>query len=439
MSDATALRVEHLLNCARGRFGEAVEATIRRLAIHRRQDLGRSTYLELSAAYIQTVVGCSYDTARRAFTRVREVVGWFELSAATVRDMGVDLRAIRWGERHGRHLVVDGDVLAGVYAAALDAGLIEDRAPDDLCQWEPVEPVKRGRTWMARCPFHTDLGPSMQLNLDTGVAYCHACRTSHRYDPQGGRVSAPRTPADRGRQLPIGGIVTSRNQEGVSGSGPPPPEARLGEWRGAWLTSGGLQRRHLLDCPFEQVVQDDQRAATQEPPVQDTGHTTWDLLLHLDRLRVGEWSETDRGWKPTALTTGCVELVAVDVDDLDAVWPDSPGPALAGEQIGRWLEADGRFTGRGWLIDTSLHGVQVVAELETRRGPGWRHTAEALSLHQDLEVVVLEALAAQGIVGGHVDPCARGSSRMVRRPGRRWCPKIGCGWVVRLRWVRPES
>lgn len=37
------------------------------------------------------------------------------------------------------------------------------------------EPVKRGRSWQIRCPFHDDRTPSLSIDPDEGLWFCHAC------------------------------------------------------------------------------------------------------------------------------------------------------------------------------------------------------------------------------------------------------------------------
>lgn len=38
-----------------------------------------------------------------------------------------------------------------------------------------LEPRKAGREWTVSCPFHEDRTPSMGINTEKGVFYCHSC------------------------------------------------------------------------------------------------------------------------------------------------------------------------------------------------------------------------------------------------------------------------
>ena len=38
-----------------------------------------------------------------------------------------------------------------------------------------VDATKLGNEWKALCPFHEDKIPSLSINEEKGVYYCHAC------------------------------------------------------------------------------------------------------------------------------------------------------------------------------------------------------------------------------------------------------------------------
>jgi DNA primase len=45
----------------------------------------------------------------------------------------------------------------------------------DVARRLGLQPAKRGREYMARCPFHEDRTPSFSIAADKGVWHCFGC------------------------------------------------------------------------------------------------------------------------------------------------------------------------------------------------------------------------------------------------------------------------
>ena len=54
---------------------------------------------------------------------------------------------------------------------------IKARLPIEDLVGQYCQIQKRGRNFMALCPFHNDSKPSLTVSPDKGIAYCFACQT----------------------------------------------------------------------------------------------------------------------------------------------------------------------------------------------------------------------------------------------------------------------
>lgn len=431
-----AARVRTLIERASPQRRAVIEAGVLRLAIHRRQRVGRFHYVELCASYLQTMVECCYETARRAWHDLRAAVGWWSVPSGTAEGMGAKLRELHPGQRHGQHLMIDQDATAVFRQLADDLGILA-HTDDDLLQWEPVTVMHKGRRMMCRCPFHDDRRPSMILN-PSGRAKCFACGTVHRFDPSGPAVSSPlpRTRSGKARPRPSNAMSSTRQN--------------LVRPAGTWVL-GTLGPRGLRTQPWTGDLLDalraaDAKAARAKPPtlagcVDDHRRLAPDLLVHLDDVRVAGWVQRRGRWRPSRLDPVAVRFLAVDVDAIPFP-PMIPEPeartwlAAAAAEIETWAAASPWFSGRVALTRTGVHGVQVVLELQEHQAPSWRRSSEAAAAHDAMDARTLAALERHGFGGGHADPTARGLGRLIRRPGPR-ITKHGAAYVSRLAYITP--
>jgi hypothetical protein len=413
---------------------EVLIAGLRRFAVHPRQqvDGGKLTYLELCPAYLRACVECCYETARRAWRDLRGALGWWSVSAGTAEAMGAELRPLRSGQRHGQHLLVDPGLTPALRELAQEMGVLHT-TPDAELSWETVRPLRRGAGWVARCPFHEDDRPSMLLDHRRRRGTCLACGTVHRFD--GERVSAP---IDRGVRPPLESLASPSSTTGCP-EGPSPWVVGLLGVRG--LVTGLSSEEDLLGVLVEAESRARTSVASPMAGLRDRPRESFpDLVAHLDPVVPTGWESSRGRWRPAGHRATAERWILVDVDEIEVpnvldAW-DGEELRAAGQEIEAWARSVPGLSGRVGLVQTSLHGVQVVLELDADRPPGWRRGC-GISLVDQAGSRVLEALDRHGYLGGYADPSARLGGRLLRRPGPR-IDKRGQPWVARLRYHTEE-
>lgn len=138
--------------------------------------------------------------------------------------------------------------------------------------------------------------------------------------------------------------------------------------------------------------------------------------------------------QPTGFVPVYTEWVGVDIDDIETM-PEWKHLAEAAQEVQAILVNHPVLSGTMAMVRTSGTGVQVVVKLRQGR---WDPRAFYADPHvqrmlASLDRVVLDALHAHGVVGGHADPSIHSAGRYVRRPGPR-VDKQGMACVARLVW-----
>lgn len=417
-----------------------ITATLGRLVVHRHHDLGGGLiYLELCPAYIQTMdaVTCTYETTRRWWSKIKRLIGWQEITASHAEDLGVDLRELRPGTRHGRHMLIREETRDGLRALCDQLGCLPEIPRD----WYSVSPRKRGSTWMCCCPHHDDSNPSMQLDPARRRATCHGCGARCLYDPKTREVTGPRKPSGHAI-IPKMCTTEIRDVSTVATPGV--------------VVTGRLHSRGLVrterDGSLFDVMRSTRCRRVDVGTVCLSDHPrdlVPDRLAFIDEQRIVRrtWASVTRrdgspGWRVTNVESEATRVghLLVDVDDLDSLGLE---PAFRLESVGARI--DQRLSTLGFrgcaLTVTSEHGVQVVVRLCEPKAPNWRASPDAARCHEQIESVVMDELDRAGFTGGHVDQNARGANRTCRLPGVRVRRKGGhtTTWYAELAYITPKE
>jgi hypothetical protein len=427
----TTSRLRRLLESAPPRRRLAIEAGIKRLAIHPRQRLGEWQYIELCASYIHTMVDTAYETARVGWRELRSVLGWWSVPREHVTALGGVLRPLIGSQRHGQHLLLGDELAEEIRKAAEDLGLYKP-TPDDHLDWKPVSPLQKGSHLVCRCPFHEDRRPSMLLDRRRRRATCLACGTSHRLDPSSWRVSSPRNRADRPTPPPLSLPASTK---GYQHTGTPT------SWVICTLGIRGKRTATTEGDLLDALAESEAKAGTPQPMLGLLAFpkkTAPDRLVYLDQMVPTGWTNTGGRWKPTGHRAISTRFIVVDVDEIDLpnVLDARDGEMLAGAggRLESWARDTPGLSGVVAVVQTSLHGVQVTFELSESHDPRWKRGPESEALHDLTDEAVLHHLDLAGYIGGHADRSARGIGRLIRRPGHR-IDKGNQPWVAHLRYL----
>ena len=413
-------------------------AALQRLSVHRRQSTGIGVvYMELCPAYLQTMVGCCYETARQVWQALRAVVRWDELSLDQARRLGVRTRRLEPGRRYGRHMLVECRAVDAITDLLADEGLSPaGRVPDEQLEWRSVQPLGNGGK--CRCPHHDDRHASMALDHDTGTATCFVCRESYRFDPVGLRVAA--RPAAKPRPG-VGGYPLYYSAPGAPRHR---PRGAFDGWWSATLDRRGTRPRVVPGVDLLGLVRRRSHSNRRIPsglaslvkscPMGDRRDLVADQLAYVDHMTVdgkrrGRWHRV----------AGEERYILVDVDDIDPNIDDvRTGVELrrVGEQLERWAQGRSWLSGRVALTQTSLRGVQALLELSEGRAPGWR-VGDGAPRCEEAESEVLRLLDEAGYIEGVADPTARDGGRLCRLPGAR-VDKDGRLYLSRARYITED-
>ena len=416
---------------------EVVGAALGRLSVHPKQHAGQLLYTEMCPNYLLTMEGVTgeRDTAYRAWRLLRSAVGWWTATKTKVAEMGVTVRRLGSGERHGQHLLLTEAQVEGIRHVAETLGLIA-QTDDQHLSWEPISPRMRGNTLVACCPFHPDTHPSMLLDPRRQRATCLSCATTHRFDPGGSRVSSP-----TGQVAASASPLPSPALRSIEYTEPPGAE-------GWWLVGSlakGVRTQGVPGDLLSVLAWADANGDRVMRPMAGCRPDPWsnhpDQLVALDDMRGnGRWKQVRAKWVPQSHEPVAIRFLCVDFDACDyAPFGDETQPRQAAAAIQGWVNKHPAFTGRMSMLRTSLLGVQVVVELAAARAPAWKAGVESHQLHDALDGAVRAALWANGWGGGHPDPTARLTGRWIRRPGFRVSRKTRQPWVARLTYINQEQ
>lgn len=458
-----AQQLTTLLSNSKGQMLRAVQAVIWRIGAHPKQVLEAGLYTELSVGYIAKAAGVGWETARRAWHRVRGLLDWVVLTAREASEKGVSLRKRPKGGLWGQHLQVRAEVVAAAIRACVNAKISTPHlALPDGEEWMAIQPQSRGRHLVACCPWHDDQNPSLIMypNEDeqSGSAICMACtRDGHKLtaywrshqgaykirlsrrlrDKESGlgtihnpKSSAPPAPAPAPLPLvppPSGAHLLWKI--GAHGSHHPSRRGSLDEILRStpsgeaeeWAALAGASKLETLGLEGARL----QRASKRILP---------DLYVSLDEMKPKTWKENPRrpgSWLPDRWTPVRTTHVAVDLDGFsDAPW-DSSKLQHQAQLLEELASLHPCLSGGVTITRTSHHGLQLIFRLKEEQHPEWKRSPASIDLHETIEQWSLTAAHEAGFVGGHADPTARQAGRLIRRPGSRF-DKHGNPFVSRV-------
>lgn len=166
--------------------------------------LSRHLELEIAAVFAGVVLGPGDPVPGCGCVRCQVcAVGGAEADIAEAEDIVIVLAGLPEGERVsaarawqaerercGRHLRLPSPGVLAVVAGRQPGALKPTTKSDDfdrlidIARGRPVldvfgrlvgKPVRQGRSWQIRCPFHDDRTPSLSIDPDEGLWFCHAC------------------------------------------------------------------------------------------------------------------------------------------------------------------------------------------------------------------------------------------------------------------------
>lgn len=418
-------------------------------------------YRELSVGYVAQAAGCGWETARRAWHRLREVLGWWSVVPQLARDLGAQVRELEPGRLYGQHL------LLAEPAVAAARQVVAPAAPVHGDGWLPLQVVSRpGGRLVARCPWHDDRRPSALLHVNadgrSGPGTCLACagadgaplRFFWRLEAGSYRARlAKRSARDTyGPSCGLGtGTIYSKPPPAAPAPLPTRPLQRvLGTLHGQGMT---LRASRAGAVGLIDTLRAADRAAQREGVAEHLQAQTmrWhysqqddyrrfvpDLYVSMEAAQTARWQEfrlrdgrvvrRPCGWSP-----GVVEHVLVDLDGFAGSPVGDRELEAAGRRLARWAADRPELSGEVAVVRTSPGGVQVVfglrqAQANPRR---WWSTPQARELAHLLDEQALREVRAAGFQGGHADRCVHAAGRMMRRPGPR-VTKDGLPYVARL-------
>lgn len=468
--DAISSRVAHTiseLSQLGPALAEAIRSTIGRLWVHRRQRTGPETfYTELCSAYIATM-GHSPSTARRAWDWLSERVLWLRLRYTDEVPAAVKLRRLADGQRYGQHLILGPDATETLRRLVDALDLRVGTFPLAEAIARQVE-RRAGRDW-ARCPFHDDRTPSLQLNpprpgYETGVGYCYGCQLPVTYLRDGDQVLllGKALSKDPLSLVPIGmggAVLRARTPEREA------PEDLGVEPVGRERFKPGKRRGEHVDVKIH-------RSGPKENRQESRGTGTQDLIGLLQQSERNITRRLDREWRdwdpdegrlpdhyitvnparpvsfhhspsggciPTAWQTERVRYLLFDLDDAATEAPPG-GLARLEQALARFLAwHSDLFPGPAALLQTGPRGLQLVVRLRADWAPCSLDRDGTLRRWMARLGPEVQALArAAGWEGITYDPSSNdGRRKLMRIPAYRVAKDAHGGGLCtsRLLWV----
>ena len=476
-------RLQRLVTEAPPKQGEAIRAILGLLGGATQAD--GWWYRELSIGYVAEAAGCGWETARRAWQTVRQILGWWSVAPQLARDLGARVRSLASGCLWGQHLLLCDGTVSAVRAVVppVQAPVSED--------WRPLDVIVRpGGRLSARCPWHDDRTPSALLHQNqdgrSGPGVCLRCvdatgqplrffwvrdRGRYRARPARGsggqgrdRGTVPGSPSPIPSGSSPGGLDSAGSSYG-SETGtiyryphpgrpdPTPPTGPRTRTLGTLSGTMTLRETRATDYSLLALLRRADAQADREPEIRrleaqaarwhysaeaDARRYVPDLYLGVDEVEPCRWQSFSLadgrrvvrpcGWEPVAASH-----VLVDLDGFDSSPVGSRELEAAGARLARWASEHPALSGEVAVVRTSPGGVQVAFGLRDRRADprSWWRSSEARTLARELDAIALQEVRAAGFGGGHADPCVHAAGRMMRRPGPR-IAKDGLPYVARL-------